>query len=896
MKRNLVILAMVAMLMLLTVSGAMALSIADLETTTVDVTSSVTFEKSTSKGNPYEYRLGCASLTHYTEQEAKAAGVPEGFTGDVWKATPNGSGASPVIDMSAAKILIEQVKSITFRIYSETAAGSSQFRINDATDVDQWVTMQNYPSTSYDQWVEFTLDSSTFEAASDSFAMLSTNEYLGRFEVGTRTNNKTGAVYFDSVVVELYPEQYDTNVNFTVDGTKGENDTDDNFYVGGTITKLGLNKAITEGLPEGFSKSVWKVAPSSTGLGSVGAMIEFDEQIKISEIEYFIFRVYAPEDASTDWGPNLRIARTTKGEWLWGVSTGQSGFDMFPDTWTKGWCDVKVKSTDMNMNSLDINGDGYLDRFNLISRRNDTSDPYYIDTISVKYTRGVDESTLDYTKMPKLAPQTEVQDNPPYKPSMAIYKDNPPSSVSGFEDYVWQFKGTADTGTTATIDFSGMQIPANRVDSIVLRMYIPSPSSQIRLTATGTTTRIMYNSTTKFYTLNTETELDQWFDFRITNDMLSTNYKFINLADENGYLTGLDLSVFNSSATTRYFLIDSVKVELLETDEFPCDVINTLSGNKPHYGGTAVKYTSANIPDELKNTSYNGTVLKISSTGSSGATINLDFLRSQIPAKDIESVTIRMWAPAENPNGANSSTEYPQVRFSQYNVTSWLNYGNLNAFDLQKLDKMNQWVDIELTEEFLASLSHSFTELKDANGYFKGLTLTVRSNSNCYFYIDSISVKLKQDAAPVEIDGDMLGAQIRTTEPQGLRFGTSVNFTDGIALEQIQYTENAGDIFYAGTIIIPVSELADDVTPSNFTHANVPAESFADVRAENIYTSTETSATYTAVVWDIPEGDKPQELVARSYICYNGTYYYFAPVVRSVAQVENAMGGEWNNN
>ena len=149
------------------------------------------------------------------------------------------------------------------------------------------------------------------------------------------------------------------------------------------------------------------------------------------------------------------------------------------------------------------------------------------------------------------------------------------------------------------------------------------------------------------------------------------------------------------------------------------------------------------------------------------------------------------------------------------------------------------------------------------------------------------------------IMGEMLGAQIRTEGEYGLRFGTKIVFTDDIALDDVKFTTEGEDIdgFYAGTLVVPLYKLPAGVTAETLTHANMP-EDTADVEAENIFDEAAdegAAAVYTAVVTEIPEeGGANVVFVARAYVKYNGEYYYFTPVVRSVNQVISEIGNDNN--
>ncbi len=126
-----------------------------------------------------------------------------------------------------------------------------------------------------------------------------------------------------------------------------------------------------------------------------------------------------------------------------------------------------------------------------------------------------------------------------------------------------------------------------------------------------------------------------------------------------------------------------------------------------------------------------------------------------------------------------------------------------------------------------------------------------------------------------------LGAQKRTDGTAGLRFGAQVNFTNAIAdLAAVQYA-GEGDTAYAGFVIIPANLLNGDLT--------VATEGAAVVKAANIYASDAESATFTAVVTDIPVEAEGVDLTAVPFVNVNGTYYYGTAITRTYAAAGNTL-------
>jgi len=143
--------------------------------------------------------------------------------------------------------------------------------------------------------------------------------------------------------------------------------------------------------------------------------------------------------------------------------------------------------------------------------------------------------------------------------------------------------------------------------------------------------------------------------------------------------------------------------------------------------------------------------------------------------------------------------------------------------------------------------------------------------------------------APV-VEG--LGAQIRTTGIQGLRFGTKLtknDFFKGIGLSGVNKTGGVITEVSYGTLILPTAylggqELTIDGTYGIYTVANVPGD--------KIYEETSNHIIFTAVLTGIPTTQYNTSFTARAYIKYKldgvDQVAYFAPIVRTVNGVTDA--------
>ena len=122
----------------------------------------------------------------------------------------------------------------------------------------------------------------------------------------------------------------------------------------------------------------------------------------------------------------------------------------------------------------------------------------------------------------------------------------------------------------------------------------------------------------------------------------------------------------------------------------------------------------------------------------------------------------------------------------------------------------------------------------------------------------------------------ILGGSVRLSEPAGLRFQSKV--PEGM-LEM-------GATF--GTLVIPRAVLGEsELTMSTPKVKHIPQTKWATEVVKQSYSVDyeEGYEYFNAVLTDIPEANLGTEIVARSYVCVDGVYYYSQEVERSVAQV-----------
>lgn len=122
----------------------------------------------------------------------------------------------------------------------------------------------------------------------------------------------------------------------------------------------------------------------------------------------------------------------------------------------------------------------------------------------------------------------------------------------------------------------------------------------------------------------------------------------------------------------------------------------------------------------------------------------------------------------------------------------------------------------------------------------------------------------------------ILGGSVRLSAPAGLRFQSKV--------EESLVEEGAT----FGTLIIPKAVLGEaELTYETASVRNIPQTKWATeaVKETNPQDYEEGYAYFNAVLTDIPADYYDEVIVARSYACLNGVYYYSAPMERSIAQV-----------
>ena len=127
---------------------------------------------------------------------------------------------------------------------------------------------------------------------------------------------------------------------------------------------------------------------------------------------------------------------------------------------------------------------------------------------------------------------------------------------------------------------------------------------------------------------------------------------------------------------------------------------------------------------------YDGTVLKIN--GQKYSFVGVDFSSAQIKASDVESIVVRGYSP--------DYTADDEFRTIDTGLAGYVQYG-AGAHD------MSTWCDVSLN-------ASSIGQMTDGNGYLSSIYLGLcdKGTVSAYFYIDSITVKMKEAVAATSVD------------------------------------------------------------------------------------------------------------------------------------------------
>ena len=156
--------------------------------------------------------FGAGEIIRYTEEEATAAGVPAGFSGDVLKVVGKGSETNMGVlcDFSHLNSPTSVINSITFRVYvandANTADAYPEIRIPKPYYNGEW-TMRYYDIKNHiAEWHDVVY--------SGSLDSISKNGYLDKFEVALRHQNITD-FYIDSIKINYVEDTTAPVITYT---------------------------------------------------------------------------------------------------------------------------------------------------------------------------------------------------------------------------------------------------------------------------------------------------------------------------------------------------------------------------------------------------------------------------------------------------------------------------------------------------------------------------------------------------------------------------------------------------------------------------------------------------------------------------------------------------------
>ena len=156
---------------------------------------------------PNDYvKYGSTSVTKLNDAEAYAAGIPQGYSGEVLVVENSSVNIGALLDFSKLKIPYRLVESLTFRVYvgdDGRAEGEEQEVRIVEKGVNGWV-MRHSVEGKTEQWLDITLDRTGKKFQSGkSFQNLAEDGLLSRFELSVRSYKDKVVFYIDSVQIRL---------------------------------------------------------------------------------------------------------------------------------------------------------------------------------------------------------------------------------------------------------------------------------------------------------------------------------------------------------------------------------------------------------------------------------------------------------------------------------------------------------------------------------------------------------------------------------------------------------------------------------------------------------------------------------------------------------------------
>lgn len=330
-------------------------------------------------------KYGAQNVDILTAEQAAAANLPAGYTGNVVKVS--GSYTSPglglMLDFSGEKIKQSDIKSITFRVLVQGTKSNNypELRIQ-RPGVAGNLSLQKSIANDINTWTEVTIGSDGTNFHDGTMADLCKNGYLNKFNLFVRFEH-LNEFYIDSVRVELNEsaKEDDGIDDFDAECMAAQAESGDKplvTYGSKNVEKLTYDQAVAANVPSGFSKNVVKVSGAYNGAG-IGTLLDFSgKKIPQNVVKSITFRVYVGYESSGNY-PEFRIHRPgyTNGDFITKTSIADN-----VKKWTEVTIDIDKNNIYGNASILDMCKDGYLNKCNLLIRLNNIEE-FYIDSIRV---------------------------------------------------------------------------------------------------------------------------------------------------------------------------------------------------------------------------------------------------------------------------------------------------------------------------------------------------------------------------------------------------------------------------------------------------------------------------------------------------------------------------------
>lgn len=670
---------------------------------------------------------GYSSLEMLSGDEAKAAGVPDGYEGSVVKLTNGGGSTGLVIDVTDRGYDLGWVNKITFRVYCPDNV--KQVRI--AGDAANTWRLQKDPSAK-NEWIDVVWEP-------DLTTMDDGNGCLKPFNLLFRhVANQETTVYIDSVTFEIDESRerwyaYRDEIPYcdNAGGVTG---------YGGTKKLMSKEQAVEAGVPEEYEGYVL----SLTNSGAANSSFFLDlrqsvcKNVKISDVESLTFRVYVPSEVY-----EARIRTVENGAWQVQKAISSSG----------EWTDIVV--TDMSKFIDD--GNGYFSPFVFAFRGSSGNPMVYFDGVTVKLKEVETEpetsvATTEATEAPTEAPtepEIETVDPEIAKAEIPFTAEDSNYSKYGYSDmkvyatsnaakagipegytgdYVMQL--TRKTNLSITLDLRQTvckDIKIEDVESISFKVWIPT-KMDLRIKTLSPISEGEWAYIKSF-------SGGSWHTITIT-DMAT----FVD--DGNGYFSPFAFTFRdNTNASTDYTVyFDGITVKIKDPEPVKTHYTFEEGMGKEEipYGakaslGMSYGYSNFMMMDETQAVAagvpegYSGWVLAL---GSNGGNISIGLDLTNVATRDIEKVSFRVWCPT----GTKQHATEGGVRLSGKTASTWNMLASPSA--------IGEWIDIVLEKDSYATFDF------DGDGYCDPMNFVFRGATSTA-YIDSITVKLRDpDTVP----------------------------------------------------------------------------------------------------------------------------------------------------